>query len=152
MNENLNAVLMRSIMQSYVEMLISSLITVTLTPSFLLIIYSKSDAFCYFSGTFFFFYIILLPMFIQSKLELKFFYIEVKNCNIISKEYIQTQMYREKLYDEKWGAFYEGLNEKHRFGMMYNYFFILRRQFFVFTAFYWYDYVAIQIASFILVT
>ena len=38
-------------------------------------------------------------------------------------------MFREKLYDDKWGTFYDGLNEKNRFGMMYNYFFILRRQF-----------------------
>jgi len=61
-------------------------------------------------------------------------------------------MLKEKEFDETWGDFYEGLNEKSKWALMYNYVFIIRRFLFVFTAFYWYDLVSIQIGFFVLTT
>jgi hypothetical protein len=49
---------------------------------------------------------------------------------------------REREYDKIWGGFYEDL-KKTRWALMFNYFFILRKFFFAFSLFYWYDQVAI---------
>jgi hypothetical protein len=58
----------------------------------------------------------------------------------------------ERVYDKKFGNFYDGLKTKTRMAMNYNYIFLVRRFIFVFSAFYWYGQVAIQIGIFVLTT
>ena len=63
MNENLNALLMRLVLQGYVEMLISSMITMSLISKLDVILTHGNDAFCFLFGAFFCAYILILPLF-----------------------------------------------------------------------------------------
>jgi hypothetical protein len=69
MNENLNVLLMRLVLQGYVEMSISSLVTMQLISKLDVIVTSKNDTFCFFLGAFFWIYILILPIFMQRKLQ-----------------------------------------------------------------------------------
>ena len=64
MNENLNAVLMKLVMNAYVEMMISSLITLQLISQCDVIYTEFSDAFGFTFAIVFFVYISVLPLFI----------------------------------------------------------------------------------------
>ena len=76
MNENLHAILMKLVMQAYVEMMISSLITLRLGSKIDLIYTNFPDAFGFTLALVFFFYIAFLPLFIQRKLKQKFDFID----------------------------------------------------------------------------
>ena len=76
---------------------------------------------------------------------------DVQNSKKTTQTYKALMASRERDYDKKWGSFYEDL-KRSRMSMMFNYFFILRKFFFAFILFYWYDMVAVQIIFFILTT
>jgi hypothetical protein len=65
-NENLNAVLMRFVLQGYVAMILASMITISLISEIDIIFTSKNDTFCFLLGSFFMAYIVVLPLFIQN--------------------------------------------------------------------------------------
>ena len=64
MNENLNEVLMKLVMNAYVEMMMSSLITLQLITKCDIIYTEFSDAFGFTFAVVFFVYISILPLFI----------------------------------------------------------------------------------------
>ena len=64
MNENLNEVLMKLVMNAYVEMMMSSLITLELITKCDIIYTSFNDAFGFTFAVIFFIYISILPLFI----------------------------------------------------------------------------------------
>jgi hypothetical protein len=88
----------------------------------------------------------------QRKLQQKFFLVDAINSKETSQEYKSLVMSHERVFDKKFGDFYGGLKTQSRMAMNYNYIFILRRFLFVFTAYYWYGQVAIQIGFFTLTT
>jgi len=77
---------------------------------------------------------------------------DAQNSKSTTKAFKNLMASRERDYDKKWGSFYEDLKSNSRVALMFNYFFILRKFFFAFSLFYWYDMVAVQIIFFVLVT
>ena len=70
-------------------------------------------------------------------------FLDAYNSKETSVEYKSLVASMERAYDKQWISFYEGLKEKSKLAMMYNYFFIIRKFFFVMSVYYWYDFVAI---------
>ena len=70
-------------------------------------------------------------------------FIEAYNSKETSNEFKTLVASMERIYDKQWNSFYEGLREKSKSAMMYNYFFIIRKFLFVISVYYWYDFVGI---------
>jgi len=87
MNEKLHSFMMVFAMQSYVELLISSLITIQLTSKIDIISTNFNDLLLYCMSLCFGFYVFLLPGFIQNRLKTKFMFIDAENSPNTTMEY-----------------------------------------------------------------
>ena len=77
MNENLHANLIVFVMQGYPDLLVSTLVSLKMTSRLDIILTSFNDSVAFFMSGFFGFYVFTLPLFLQSKLNRKFVFLDV---------------------------------------------------------------------------
>jgi len=136
------------VMQGYPDLLISTLVSLKLTSKLDIILTSFNDSLAFFMSGFFGFYVITLPLFLQSKLNRKFMFLDVESSKETSEEYKALMAMEERIYDTKWDCLYSDFR-KDKWAMMHNYFFIMRRMIFVFAVVYL-DVPALQIIILVL--
>lgn len=67
-------------------------------------------------------------------------YLDAYNSPNTTDDYKALVATYERKFDKEWISFYDGLKPTSKSAMMYNYFFIIRKFFFVISAYYLYDY------------